>query len=204
MGDKLSSIEQATLGRRLARNADRIKRLEQFLTGVPLGTVHFANAIITNAQIDNLSADRIRSGQIAVGTEIDINDGQIVISDEYIKVAKAGFKAKTAAPKDMILDSDIPCLKFIQVGQRSVSLSNGASTTYEENITTSFPIIPLIYLYVPSVSAYKMATREVWPNYFSDFLHISYEFSTTKLYVTVSNFTGSSVNTHYYWFIGFA
>lgn len=205
MDEKLSSLEQARLTRRLARNAEDIKRLEQILKGVPLGTVRFANAIIDSAKIESLSADKITTGSISAGTKISVNNNQIVLTGEYFLIAKDGFDAETADPKDMVFDSRIPCLKFIENGKRSFTINNGVSTTYEQDIDiTPFPLIPFVYLYNPDLDSYEEATPDVWPNYFGDFLHVSMEYSSTKLYVTVMNFTGSNKTTHYYWYLGYA
>jgi hypothetical protein len=103
---ELSSLEQAIIGRKLAYNASRIKKLEAFLKGVPLGTVRFADAIITNAKIGSLSADKIESGRISVGTEIlvnDLTDDRILIDDENIKISAPGIDVKTGDIKDMVL-----------------------------------------------------------------------------------------------------
>lgn len=79
--DKLTSIEQATLGRRMARNADRIKKLEGFFQGQQLGTVRFADATIINAKIGSLSASKLTTGELNVATDFDIGD----VSDDGIR-----------------------------------------------------------------------------------------------------------------------
>ena len=207
MGKNLSVIEQARLARQIAYTTDRIARLEKILQGQPIGIVRLANAIITNAKIQTLSADKLTTGSVSVGTEIKVSDGSnyiIYIDDEVFKIAKTGFDAETADPEDLIFDSTIPCLKFIEVGIREFTINSSTTTTYEETITKSFPIMPFVFLYQPTLEMYKPAISTVNGNYFGDFLHIDYEFDASKLYVTVSNFTGGNLSTHYYYFIGYA
>ena len=106
MGKDLTSLEKATLGRKLAMNADRIRRLEAFLKGQPLGTVRFADASITNAKITNLSADKISTGTISVGEEIIVKEGlitRVYITHDEFRISKPGVDAETGDIKDMVL-----------------------------------------------------------------------------------------------------
>lgn len=204
---KLSVLEQAKLNRILSTNSDRIRRLESILRGQQFGTVRFADASILEAKISSLIADKIDSGQIAVGEEIRINDGSndiIVITSDYIKIAKVGFNADIAGTKNLILDSGISCLKIVELGIREFTINNTVTTVYEQNITTPFPIYPKVFLYNPTLGMYKEAGPLQHPNYFDDYLHVEYEFTSSKLYTTVSNNTGSNVTTHYYWYIMYA
>ena len=106
MEKKLTSIEQATLGRKLAYNEARIKRLESFLRGVPLGTVRFADASITNAKIVSLSANKISTGTISVGEEIIVKEGlitRVYITHDEFRISKPGVDAETGDIKDMVV-----------------------------------------------------------------------------------------------------
>lgn len=78
--DNFSSLEQARLSRILAYNEQRIKRLEAFLNGQPLGSVRFADAAFTTAKILELSADKLSTGQLSVDTQFLIGSG-----DGYIE-----------------------------------------------------------------------------------------------------------------------
>jgi hypothetical protein len=115
------------------------------------------------------------------------------------QVTKPGVSVQSSTPKDRVIDSEIPCLKILQSGKRDFVINNGATVTYEESIFTSLPFLPLIYLYEPSVSRYKPATSIGLGS-----LSISFEFTATKLYVTITNGTGAQVTSHYYWFIGYS
>lgn len=67
---KLNVIEQANLIRVVQRLTDRIAKLEAMLQGQPVGTARIADAAITNAKINDLSADKITAGTISVGVNI--------------------------------------------------------------------------------------------------------------------------------------
>lgn len=121
-----------------------------------------------------------------------------------LQVTKPGISVQNSTPKDRVIDSEIPCLKILQVGKRDFTIANGANVTYEQSIFTSIPFVPLVYLYQPTLAKYKPATPLHFGNAFSDFLDIKVEFTATTLYVTISNGTGAEVTSHYYWFIGFS
>jgi len=116
------------------------------------------------------------------------------------RVSKPGVNAQDALPKDRIIDAEFPCLKILQSGRQDFTLADGASANYTHSITTSFPILVLAYLWNPTTSRYQMAT----PTQGGESLIISYEFDTTTLYITVSNASGASSSTHYYWFVFYA
>lgn len=116
------------------------------------------------------------------------------------RVSKPGINAQDALPKDRIIDSELPCLKILQSGRRDFILTNGATANHTHSISTSFPILVLVYLWNPTTSRYQMAT----PTQEGESLIISYEFDTTTLYLTIYNASGSSTDTHYYWFVFYA
>jgi len=126
------------------------------------------------------------------------------MADHGLKISQPGYDVKTAIDKRLIFSSAFPCLKFIQLGRRDFTINSGNTTVYEQDITTPLPFMPVIYIWNPQLSQYKPASQDGFPNYFSDFLHCYYEFTSTKLYVTVSNFTGANRTTHYIWGIGYA
>ena len=120
-----------------------------------------------------------------------------------LHVTKPGISVWGSTAKDRVIDSEIPCLKILQVGKRDFTIDNGTVTTYEESIFTSLPFLPLVFLYQSTLSRYKPASPIFFGNHFGDYLDVSYEFTATKLYVKVSNNTGGSITSHYYWYIGY-
>ena len=85
---KLNVIEQSNLIRVVQRLTDRIAKLEAMLQGQPVGTARIADAAITNAKINDLSADKITAGTISVtvnlgeeNIEIDGEENRILIND---------------------------------------------------------------------------------------------------------------------------
>jgi hypothetical protein len=103
---KFNILEQARLIRRLAVNSEKIKKLESFLKGQPLGTVRFADASITNVKISSLSADKITTGTVSVGEEIIISDDEFVrvyITHDEFRISKPGADAITGDIKDMVI-----------------------------------------------------------------------------------------------------
>lgn len=128
-----------------------------------------------------------------------------------IIITKPGHPVQTASVKDRVLDTDNPILKLLQIWKRSFTLNAGQSQTYEEDIKSlmtgnsiSLPFLPLVYLYVPSLTAYKLVGPTKPANYFSEYLFASMEFTSTKLYVSIINNTGGQVSSHYYFYIGYA
>jgi hypothetical protein len=77
MTSQLNSIEKQELLRIIARQNERISRLENMLQGQPIGTVRIADAAITDAKITSLSADKITAGTLLV--QMNVGDGHILI-----------------------------------------------------------------------------------------------------------------------------
>ena len=110
MPEGLNIIERAKLSRRLQVNQKRIDKLEQLLSGQPVGTARFQDLAITLAKITNISADKITTGTLGVGEEILINDGtndRILITRDDIRISKPGIDVKQTITetnkKDFIL-----------------------------------------------------------------------------------------------------
>jgi hypothetical protein len=110
MPDNLNILERAKLTRRLQINKRRIDKLEELLSGVPVGTAKFQDLSITLAKITNVSADKITTGTLSVGEQILINDGtddRVLISRDDIRISKPGVDVKQtiteANKKDFIL-----------------------------------------------------------------------------------------------------
>lgn len=120
---KLNVLEQAKINRKIQQNEVLIKRLEAMLKGQQLGTVRFADLIITAAKIAGLSADKITSGTISVGTDILVNDGttnRILINRETILISKPGVEVTDTITednkKDFILISSVEAHKILFAG----------------------------------------------------------------------------------------
>lgn len=73
----LNVIDRENLLRVIQRLTDRISKLEAMLQGQPVGTARIADAAITNAKINDLSADKITAGTISVG--VNIGDANVRI-----------------------------------------------------------------------------------------------------------------------------
>jgi len=69
----INTLDRDTLVRRMAQLQDRIARLEQFLSGVPVGTARIADAAITNAKIDSFTFDKGQGGTLTLGGNANIN-----------------------------------------------------------------------------------------------------------------------------------
>jgi hypothetical protein len=125
-------LEQARLIRRLAVNSEKIKRIESFLKGQPLGTVRFADAVITVAKILDLNANKIISGTLTVGQEIIVNDGdedRILITRDDVRISKPGQDVKQviteATKKNFILLSIAETHKIYKADFFTSSYSHG-------------------------------------------------------------------------------
>lgn len=120
------------------------------------------------------------------------------------RISKPGINVFSSAPKDRVIDAEIPCLKLLQVGKQEFVRPHNTSFTYEHSISTSLPFMVFVYVYQPTLQRYKPATPDQWSNYFNDYLFVAYEFTATTLYITINNQTGGSIDSHYYWYIGYA
>jgi hypothetical protein len=78
----LNSVTKNDLLQIVNNQEKRIVRLEAMLQGQPIGTARIADAAITTAKIVSLSVSKLTSGQLAVGTNVDIGD---VSSGDYIR-----------------------------------------------------------------------------------------------------------------------
>lgn len=121
-----------------------------------------------------------------------------------LKISKPNIDVQTAENKDLVLNSDLACLKVVTSGKYDFTLANGANSTY--TINHSLGVIPLfIIVYIcTSSGTYKMASPIYIPNYWSDYLHCTYEFTDTDLYVSIDNATGAEVSSHFYYFVCYA
>lgn len=74
------SVEAVNLERILSTLSIQLNELERKLNGEPIGEVRIADAAITNAKIQNVSADKITTGtlQATVGIGILNEDGDAI------------------------------------------------------------------------------------------------------------------------------
>lgn len=125
-----------------------------------------------------------------------------------------GFKIKRQSinkdvedcdPKELVFSSSFPCLKILQTGKYSTTVSNGTSPTYTINLDTdvAFPTVILVFLYDPSDSSYKALGSENVSDHTQNYRG-SFSFDSDELFVQVENYTGADVSTHFIYFIGYA
>jgi hypothetical protein len=68
------SMEAVNLERLIATLSQQVSVLERKLNGEPIGEVRIADAAITNAKIDTVSADKITTGTLSVNVAIRIRN----------------------------------------------------------------------------------------------------------------------------------
>lgn len=93
MEGKLNALEQAVLSRKIAYAMERVRKLERMLGGQYIEILRFADAVITGAKIDTLTASKITSGTLSIGEKILISDGtnnRIRITRDEIRISKEG------------------------------------------------------------------------------------------------------------------
>ena len=81
---RLNIIESSNLAREVQRLRDRVSELEALFQGQPVGTARIADAAITNAKINDLSADKITAGTISVG--VNIGDANVRIEGDEARM----------------------------------------------------------------------------------------------------------------------
>jgi hypothetical protein len=70
----LNTIEKNNILQVVSRQEERIRRLEAMLNGQGIRTARIADAAITDAKIESLSADKITTGTLAVEVSIKIRN----------------------------------------------------------------------------------------------------------------------------------
>jgi hypothetical protein len=101
----LNIIERENLLRVISRLTDRVNRLESILNGIPIDTVRIADAAITDAKIDSLSADKITAGIISVLTQLGGDTGdnaRIELDGENTRIVLYEDDDGTANPQIVI------------------------------------------------------------------------------------------------------
>jgi hypothetical protein len=176
-------LEQAKLNRRLATNSDRIKRLESFLKGQLLGTVRFDDASITNAKVGSLGADKLTTGQLAVGTNFDIGDvgggdyirksgtdlrilmykndiPQLVIGllsgSPVIRISKDGYNVLLTEDINLIMGSHLNMLKTKATGN--------VSGTGDKYVAHGLSYVPIFFLVKKVIGSYTRYSA-IWGSF---------------------------------------
>lgn len=87
MISQLNSLSRDDIYRVIADQERRINQIMALLQGQPIGTVRIADAAITDAKIQSLSADKITTGtlvvQVGVGESVD---GSIVLDGVNVRI----------------------------------------------------------------------------------------------------------------------
>jgi hypothetical protein len=87
----INSLSKKTILDIIAAQEGRIKKLEALLQGQPIGTVRIADAAITSAKIDSVSADKITTGTLSVQVAITIRNPEDTGDAVLIGYQAGGF-----------------------------------------------------------------------------------------------------------------
>lgn len=108
-------------------------------------------------------------------------------------------------PKELVFSSKYPCLKLLQVGKREYTVTNGTSPIHNivfDSVLT-FPVVLLVFLYDPGDSSYKALGSVNVLDHTQDYRG-SFWFDDDDFYVQIENYTGSDIDTHIIFFVGYA
>jgi hypothetical protein len=87
----LNTLTKDNILQMIASQERRIEHLESLLQGQPIGTVRIADAAITSAKIDTISADKITTGTLNVGVAIKIRNPTDTADQVLIGYQAGGF-----------------------------------------------------------------------------------------------------------------
>ena len=87
----INSLSKNDILQIISAQDKRIKKLEALLQGQPIGTVRIADAAITSAKIDTISADKITAGTLNVGVAIMIRNPADTANQVLIGYQEGGF-----------------------------------------------------------------------------------------------------------------
>jgi len=85
MSGSINTLQKDQLERLLADTTRRIRRLEAILQGQPISIVKIADAAITNAKIQSMSADKITTGTLSVFVGLG-EDGKIKMEGDENRI----------------------------------------------------------------------------------------------------------------------
>jgi hypothetical protein len=214
----LNVLEQAKFLRQLAYLSVRLARLEAMLNGQPITGIRIKDVAITNAKMNDISADKITSGEIAVGEVIYIgdvssgnyieeNDEQIIMHKGGIPQAVFGLQSGTPIIKigldgvNALTDTDPNNFVFYFDGstdyilikekeRNSIAVAAGTS----HNIAHGLGYVPFtLVFYLSAAGTYRKL-------YGSDWAGTLPYYSLTSTNLTLVNPTANSVTFYYYLF----
>jgi hypothetical protein len=211
MPDNLNILERAKLTRRLQINKRRIDKLEELLSGVPVGTAKFQDLAITNAKIEGLSADKITAGTLSVQVDVGdptsgyvrfdaendriiINDGttnRVLISPDTVRVSLPGINALETSPDptDYALLADEDNVLIKEQSRGSVEVSDADTEVVAHNLN----YLPHFYAYGEvSSGRFQIATGF---NLFGDFVA-----NVDDTNLNLNNRSGSTAEMRYFIF----
>jgi len=122
------------------------------------------------------------------------------MADYGLKVSKSGEDVKTATGDDLVFSSAYNTPKIFMEGVGSVAVNDGADGTVE--ITHSLTYKPSYLVYMEGIAD----TNKVWFSHqpsdvTGEFAWSENMVDATKLYIKVSNDTGSNDTFYFYYYI---
>lgn len=124
-----------------------------------------------------------------------------------LKIKKDGIAkdVENCTPNELAFDSNLACAKIVQPGKYSFTIADSTTTEYTValNSILSLPILVLVFLYDSGDSSYKGLGSEAILDPTQDYRG-KFEFTSSNLYVTVENYTGSNISSHFIYFICYA
>lgn len=120
-----------------------------------------------------------------------------------IKIAKEGVNVGTATNKDLVFNSETSCLKILASARRDYTLAPAATAYSTVAHTVSLPLVAFAYIYIPSDQTYKAITSEYIPDT-SMYIGGSFEYDASNLYLSASNGTDGTINTHIIYYLCYA
>jgi hypothetical protein len=125
------------------------------------------------------------------------------MGDYGFKVSLPGVDVKTASNKNLVISSSFACLKVVSSGKQNFTINSGSSQNFTIPLPFSPPLMTFIFLYNPADGFWKPAEQDSIPDSWSDYYWAVYSFDNYNLYITISNNTGSSINSYFIYLIGY-
>lgn len=122
-----------------------------------------------------------------------------------IKLPGIAKDVEDCTPKELVFSSSYPCLKILQSAKYDFSIATGNSPTYTVALDAdvAFPTVILVFIYNTADSSYKAIGSENVLDHTQNYRG-SFSFDADELFVQVENYTGSTINSHFIYFIGYA
>ena len=127
------------------------------------------------------------------------------MSDYALVVAKQGetTDVEDLVPKLRAFDSRFPCLKILDAGRYNFEANGSPEYTVSLDSDVALPVVILVFMYDPGDSSYKAIGAENVLDYTQNYRG-SFSFDASNLYVQVENYTGSTITSHFIYFVGYA